>query len=374
MKHGRLLLLFTILMISKKVYCQNERLIYKNLIKNNYSIYDIKDSTVFINYLYLNRFKDDTLKDKFCYFLKSNTIKCHRYTISTIYFIHEIEQQKHVHSSLKWSNKDSPITLEKYNLDKKRPTSIFFPFDNIPKRKNGKFNRSKYGDYKILLKNDTMILTQFYNKGVGYRNLYFKNDYKIFRIEEINNDSSAPDAYFSMNIFYYKKNCFDSINKSQEMGHYTPLNSYNKSTNNLKLISISDSIKHLKLIPDTTITIEKHKYYLLDYWYISCAPCLKLIPALHNISNLIDTNKIYILGINESDKTQQIEKFIKSKNISIPQINSSNSTLPFKITSFPTLILVDHNFKEIKRFVGFEEETTEEEMLKFLLQMKLLKL
>ena len=57
------------------------------------------------------------------------------------------------------------------------------------------------------------------------------------------------------------------------------------------------------------------KVTLLDFWYKSCYPCLKAIPALEKLRNKYDTGKLQIIGINHYDNTpagiKSIPKFLE---------------------------------------------------------------
>ena len=70
---------------------------------------------------------------------------------------------------------------------------------------------------------NTFTLTQKYKKLNRTRKLYFKDDYKIFKIEELNHNENDPDAYLRIDFHYFQNNCFDSLNKVLQLGLYTPI-------------------------------------------------------------------------------------------------------------------------------------------------------
>ena len=64
---------------------------------------------------------------------------------------------------------------------------------------------------------------------------------------------------------------------------------------------------------------EKEKIYLLDFWYTSCLPCLKMIPILNKLFDEFKDN-IEIIGVNplESDYKDK-EKLNNLLNIYPPK-------------------------------------------------------
>lgn len=352
---------------------QSNKDIYSKLLENNRSLYDIKDSTLYFDCYLYNRFKFDTLNFKKCYLLKSNNPKTQEYEISTIYWINKIENSKYVSYSKKWNNIDSPTYLKKYNLDKGRPNSIFYPFDVLPKVRNGGFDKKIYCNTSIQLYNDTFVLTQDYKKLKRKRKLYFKGDYKIFKIEKFNYNTEESDEYFCVNISYFPSNRFDSINYAHKLGFYTPIIKDSIKTI-IKLIdTLSKSSKQIHILgDDSVLSVSKNKYILLDYWYLSCSPCLKMMPFMSRLHTLIDTNKIIIIGVNESDKEMNITKYLESKGYHFIQIDANKNIMPFDIIEFPTLILVDSDFNEIYRFKGYNSKFSDDLILKYLKSLGLL--
>jgi len=101
----------------------------------------------------------------------------------------------------------------------------------------------------------------------------------------------------------------------------------------------------------------KEKYILLDFWGSWCAPCRELTPSMLNLYAKYGSSKVNIIGIANDDKESALN-YIKGQKI--PWINILDSfelspiSRKYKVSSFPSYILIDSSGKIVYRGIGKE--------------------
>lgn len=99
------------------------------------------------------------------------------------------------------------------------------------------------------------------------------------------------------------------------------------------------------------------KYILLDFWGTWCSPCLKGIPDLVSLNKRY-SKQIQIISISndKKQKLNELKKVINEKSMTWSQVwdenNADKLVEKFKITAFPTFILVDTDGKIVYRNEG----------------------
>ncbi|MFM9951643.1 MAG: TlpA family protein disulfide reductase [Saprospiraceae bacterium] len=107
---------------------------------------------------------------------------------------------------------------------------------------------------------------------------------------------------------------------------------------------------------DTT-TLEKieGQLFLIDFWYLSCAPCLQALPYLQSLHEKYGSKGFKVIGINcqdMEDKSSAARK-LKERGIDYPMYfieKSYSRTLDIK--AFPTLMLLNKNKEVIASGLG----------------------
>lgn len=345
---------------------QTKKDVYKNLINSNISLYDIKDSTIFIVFRLYDSFRGDTVTIKQCILTNSIKPNNHDIFIATHFHFYHLNQNILTHQSLKTNNFDDPDTLQGINFNKANPHNLFYLMQKILKKEKGDFDKKKFGKYTVTKTNDTFILHQEYKKGKRSRKIYFKKDYKIFRVEVFNYNEEEPDAYLRIDFNYYAHNCFDSLNKIHLLGHYTP---YVKTE---PLPVINDTItKTSKFIytfgtADSILVIDTNKYYIFDYWYLSCSPCLQMMPFMNFLHEKTDTGKLVIIGVNPYNTKESILKYLEKRNYHFLQLDKEKNVPMHSIQSFPTLIILDGHLNVVQTFIGYQKNYTEYYVIRYL--------
>jgi peroxiredoxin len=89
---------------------------------------------------------------------------------------------------------------------------------------------------------------------------------------------------------------------------------------------------------------------LLDFWYLSCAPCVKAMPGIEKLYQKYGQKGLTVLGINPADKkTATLKTFLQNKNIHYNSLLDTNYSLTntLGIGAFPTLLLVDARTRKV---------------------------
>ena len=118
----------------------------------------------------------------------------------------------------------------------------------------------------------------------------------------------------------------------------------------ISLVSFSNSAKapdfNLKDQYGVTHSLEnyKGKVIFLNFWATWCPPCKKEMPDIENIYKEYGENKkdVVILGVN-SEKENEVKKFLKDKGYTFPTVIDENSEVMRKyfIQAFPTSFVID---------------------------------
>ena len=118
----------------------------------------------------------------------------------------------------------------------------------------------------------------------------------------------------------------------------------------ISLVSFSNSAKapnfNLKDQYGVVHSLEnyKGKVIFLNFWATWCPPCKKEMPDIENIYKEYGENKknVVILGVN-SEKENEVKKFLKDKGYTFPTVIDENSEVLRKyfIQAFPTSFVID---------------------------------
>lgn len=114
----------------------------------------------------------------------------------------------------------------------------------------------------------------------------------------------------------------------------------------------------LKLNNNKTVKISdfKGKVVLLDFWYLSCYPCLKAIPDLIKLQKEFKKDLV-IIGINDVDDQEFITEYFKKRKVNYLSTykTDENFSKILKITSHPTILLYDIQGKLIHTDTGYSK-------------------
>lgn len=101
-------------------------------------------------------------------------------------------------------------------------------------------------------------------------------------------------------------------------------------------------------------------FVLLDFWGSWCAPCIKLIPDLIQLSKKYKDNlKLVSIAYDRKENLDKLNKIIKDKQMDwihlfTDQTKDDNLSSLYNVSTYPTSILIDPDGKILTRSVGLE--------------------
>lgn len=87
----------------------------------------------------------------------------------------------------------------------------------------------------------------------------------------------------------------------------------------------------------------KGKIILLDFWYLSCAPCRSLMPILNQLNEKFKDKDFVLLGVNVMDmNNDEIKNYVNEKKYHYEQwYNPLGAKELYNLASYPTTVLID---------------------------------
>lgn len=100
------------------------------------------------------------------------------------------------------------------------------------------------------------------------------------------------------------------------------------------------------------------KYTLIDFWGTWCGPCLELTPRLKITNELYNRNNLQIISVAYDDNINEVIEYAKEHemdwiNLFDQKSSKQNSLIEkYRVTNFPTLVLIDKSGKIVAREIG----------------------
>jgi thiol-disulfide isomerase/thioredoxin/outer membrane lipoprotein-sorting protein len=171
------------------------------------------------------------------------------------------------------------------------------------------------------------------------------------QLSEISLNTPLPDSVLSPQ-FYHGKG-FDFVPPKPVTPRSGPLTEPVRDQKFATLLAQSPLI----MATGDTTTLEKieGELFLIDFWYLSCAPCLQALPYLQSLHEKYGAKGFKVIGINCQDieyKSSAARK-LKERGIDYPTYfieKSYSRTLDIK--AFPTLMLLNKNKEVIASGLG----------------------
>jgi cytochrome oxidase Cu insertion factor (SCO1/SenC/PrrC family) len=228
------------------------------------------------------------------------------------------------------------------------------------------------------IKIDTVIGSTLYYKSIDFRKKYKElNDSKTdvvtinnFLLNELKQNISNP---FSIEI---ARNLFSRniSNKNELKTVYSILSTQEDGIRN----SLMNPIKEIqKILVDDKVALSNFSFYdldgkisslkpkkgnkiLIDFWFVSCAPCIKEHKEIANKLDLLNRNNIDLVGISIDDDHEKWKNYLKEKKynwLNLREVNEPENKLRTEmlISTFPTYLLLDGEGNVLYRTNSFEE-------------------
>ena len=235
----------------------------------------------------------------------------------------------------------------------------------------------------IKIKIDTVIGSDLYYKSLGFRKKYNallanQPDSSVvnnFLLTELRSEIKNPFSIEIANNLVGRN--FNNTSELEKLfailsGQNEPvknhlLNPYRKIETMLSVNKIDfskyqfyDSDKKL-----TSIKLSDKKKYLVDFWFIGCAPCIKDHKSIDKKLNALNSKNVEIIGISIDQNQEQWRDFLKKRNYAWPnfrEVDEHEKKMRTKmmIDAFPTYLLLDgegvilyrsNSFSEIEKYL-----------------------
>jgi len=106
-----------------------------------------------------------------------------------------------------------------------------------------------------------------------------------------------------------------------------------------------------------TLSEQKGKVVLVDFWATWCGPCKSAIPYIINIYNTYKDQGLIVLGISLDQERSALDKFIKDQPIPYPILyGDAQVARAYDVQGIPTMVIFDKKGKIAFREVGFSEK------------------
>ncbi|WP_435263522.1 TlpA family protein disulfide reductase [Tenacibaculum sp. nBUS_03] len=89
----------------------------------------------------------------------------------------------------------------------------------------------------------------------------------------------------------------------------------------------------------------KGKIIVMNFWFIECKPCIREMPQLNNLVKKYKNKEVVFLGFSGNGKLQ-IDSFLKTQDFFYSIVpNSRKIASKYKVSGYPTNIIIDKNLK-----------------------------
>ena len=101
----------------------------------------------------------------------------------------------------------------------------------------------------------------------------------------------------------------------------------------------------------------KGKIIVMNFWFVQCKPCIMEMPELNKLVERYKDEEVVFLAFATNDKSK-IDTFLKKKSFSYHIIPSSKKiAAKYKVSSYPTHIIIDKNSKITYATAGLSATT-----------------
>ncbi len=108
-----------------------------------------------------------------------------------------------------------------------------------------------------------------------------------------------------------------------------------------------------------TITLDPSKQYLLDFWFVKCAPCIRDHKRIAKNFDIFAKNDIEIIGVSRDEKYSLWKRYLDKNEYQWTNVREQKPekrlTYDLSIWSFPTYTLIDHKGSIQARFSSFAQ-------------------
>ena len=130
--------------------------------------------------------------------------------------------------------------------------------------------------------------------------------------------------------------------------YVTPKRDTQKRISNLTIGKKIPDWNNIPTLNETELSLSdlEADVVLIDFWYMSCYPCLKSFPSIKKLQEKYSEKQLNIISINPYDIQNKtlLKSFASKHKITYPILLANLETAPkFKVSCYPTFILIDKN-------------------------------
>ena len=104
----------------------------------------------------------------------------------------------------------------------------------------------------------------------------------------------------------------------------------------------------------------KGSILVLNFWFISCPPCLREIPELNNLVEKYREKEVVFIAFARDSKSD-LKKFLEAKDFDYNIIaKSKRMTKTFNTHGFPTNMIIDQNGKIVFHKAAYDKDRVSE--------------
>lgn len=122
--------------------------------------------------------------------------------------------------------------------------------------------------------------------------------------------------------------------------------------------------------PDFTATLSdgspiqlnhlKGKIVVINFWFISCSPCIKEMPELNELVKKYEGKEVEFIAAT-FDSKEETNEFFKNRQFNYKQIVAARNLITlYKITAYPTHLILDQDGKVIFTQLGYNSKIIEQ--------------
>jgi thiol-disulfide isomerase/thioredoxin len=95
---------------------------------------------------------------------------------------------------------------------------------------------------------------------------------------------------------------------------------------------------------------------LLDFWATWCGPCVASVPELRELRRKWSTERLVVISVSADQDEGAWRDFLAGHDMAWPQYRDADGSLRrlFRVSAYPTYVLVDPDGAEVKRVAGLE--------------------
>jgi len=182
---------------------------------------------------------------------------------------------------------------------------------------------------------------------IKFQNNYQYNEWVLSKIEFDETNKSLLEARFQVLINKYSSISYEE----DETEEIEPLKFGEIAPDFIARLYPSDD--------NLSLSDYQGQLVLLDFWYMSCYPCIKAIPHISELQSKYGDKGLVILGLNiDSDEKREkrLSEFLEINKVNYPIVLIGKYiSKAYHVSGYPTIFIIDKKGKILFSKSGFSE-------------------